>query len=386
MRKEIAKNIFEVGASDWNVRNFHGYLTHYGSSYNAYLVIDEKITLIDTVKAPFGEELLERISEIIDPSKIDYVICNHVEMDHSGAMPVVMNVAKNATVITTAKAQQELQLHYDTTAWKWDIIKSGDQRKIGSRTFDFVATPMVHWPDNMVTYLEEEKMLFSNDAFGQHIAHSEIFADELPLDFVFQQAKTYYANIVMPYSPQVVNALKTVGTLDIRMICPSHGLIFRKDLDKYLSLYTDWATGKTEKKAVIVYDSMWHSTEKIAKAVAKAFENKGYQFKMFCLQSNHISDIMADCLDAEYICVGSPTLNKGMLPTVASFMTYLQGLIVKGKKGFLFGSYGWAGLSMKFMQRFFDESCIETVDTINEQFVPTKDRLNEITKQIEDKI
>lgn len=386
MKKEIAKQIYEVGVSDWDIRNFHGYLTEYGSSYNAYLIMDEKITLIDTVKAPFASELIDRIREVIDPSKIDYVVCNHVEMDHSGSMPEIMKIANNATVITTSKAQQELKLHYDTSAWKWDVISSGDVRSIGSRTLTFVATPMVHWPENMVTYCKEEKMLFSNDAFGQHIAHSEIFADELPLDFVLQQAKTYYANIVMPYSAQVANALKVVGSLDIKMICPSHGMIFRKDLDKYLALYSSWANGEVKKKAVIVYDTMWHSTQKTAYAVAKAFENKGYIFKMFNLQCNHVSQIMPDVLDAEYICVGSPTLNRGIMPTVAGFMTYLQGLVYKNKKGFLFGSYGWAPLNMKFMQRFFDESKIEVIDTINDQFIPTKERLSEITKQIEDEL
>lgn len=386
MKKEIAKNIFEVGVSDWNVRNFHGYLTPYGSSYNAYLILDEKITLIDTVKAPFSEELVERISEVVDLEKIDYVVCNHVEMDHSGGMPVIMQKAKNATVITTAKAQNELKLHYDTSSWKWDLISSGDTRSLGQRELVFVTTPMVHWPENMVTYCPQEKILFSNDAFGQHIAHSEIFADEMPWDFVCKQAKGYYANIVMPYSAQVLNALKTVGGLDVQMIAPSHGLIFRKNIKQYLDLYTSWANGETKKKAVIVYDTMWHSTEKIAQSVAKAFENKGYVYKMFNLQANHISTVIEDCLDAEYICVGSPTLNKGIMPSVAGFMTYLQGLIYKSKKGFLFGSYGWAPLNMKFMQRFFDESSIELVDTCNAQFVPTKEKLQEITKQIEEKI
>lgn len=386
MKKEIAKNIFEVGVSDWNVRNFHGYLTPCGSSYNAYLILDEKITLIDTVKAPFSEELVERISEVVDLEKIDYVVCNHVEMDHSGGMPLIMQKAKNATVITTAKAQNELKLHYDTSSWKWDLIKSGDTRSLGQRDLAFVTTPMVHWPDNMVTYCPQEKILFSNDAFGQHIAHSEIFADEMPWDFVCKQAKSYYANIVMPYSAQVLSALKTVGGLDVQMIAPSHGLIFRKNIKEYLDLYTSWANGETKKKAVIVYDTMWHSTEKIAQSFAKAFENKGYVYKMFNLQANHISTVIEDCLDAKYICVGSPTLNKGIMPSVASFMTYLQGLIYKSKKGFLFGSYGWAPLNMKFMQRFFEESSIELVDTCNTQFVPTKEKLQEITKQIEEKI
>jgi flavorubredoxin len=386
MKKEIAKGIYAVGVSDWNIRNFHGYLTKLGSSYNSYLVVDDKITLIDTVKAPFAEELLDRISEIVEPEKIDYLICNHVEMDHSGSMPKVLARAKNATVITTATAQKELALHYDTSSWKYQIVKSGDSIKIGQHTYDFVLTPMVHWPDNMVTYNEEEKILFSNDAFGQHIAHSEVFADELPMDYVLMQAKMYYANIVMPYSTQVVSALTAASKLDIKMIAPSHGMVFRKDLDKILSLYDKWSHCRVDKKAVIVYDSMWHSTESMAEAIAKAFEDKGYCFKIFDLKQNHISEVITDCLDAQYICVGSPTLNKNILPTVASFLTYLQGLITKGRKGILFGSYGWAGLNMKYMQRYFDESFIETVLTINDNFVPSESRLKEIQKLVEEKI
>lgn len=383
---EIAKDIYSVGVKDWNVRNFHGYLTQRGSTYNAYLIIDEKVTLIDTVKAPFCEEFLERISRVIDLSKIDYVISNHVEQDHAGCMPQIMAHLHNATVLTTAAAEKEHKMHYDTSKWKVQTVKTGDTVSIGKRSLTFLTTPMVHWPDNMLTYCPEDKILFSNDAFGQHLAVSENFDDELSLDLILAEAKKYYANIVMPYSSQVATALNAAAGLDIKMIAPGHGMIWRKNIPAILENYTKWSRGDMEKKAVIVFDSMWHSTESIAYAVRNAFEQKDYSFRFFDLKANHISDVITDCLDAEYICVGSPTLNKNIMPSVAAMLTYIQGLICKGKKGVLFGSYGWAPLNMKFMQRYFDESYIETIAKYNINFVPTKEELAKITADLASKI
>ena len=384
--QEIAKNIYSVGVSDWNVRNFHGYLTQRGSSYNSYLIIDEKIALIDTVKSPFTVEFMERVGSIIPLERIDYVISNHVEMDHSGAMPEIMKRCPNATVITSQSGEKEHKMHYDTGKWKFQIVKTGETLSLGERSLSFLMTPMVHWPDNMVTYCDKEKILFSNDAFGQHYACSECFDDELPLDLILWEAKKYYANIVMPYSSQVITALEAASKLDIRMIAPSHGLIWRSHIKEILSSYTDWAHGKAGKKAVIVYDSMYGSTEKIAYALRDAFESKDYIYKFFDLKSNHHSDVIAECIDAEYICVGSPTLNKNIMPSVASMMTYMQGLMTKGKRGVLFGSYGWAPQNIKVMQRFFDESFVDLVASYNLNFIPKAADLKNITKDLESKI
>jgi len=383
---EIKKDIYSVGVSDWNVRNFHGYLTQRGSSYNSYLIMDEKITLIDTVKAPFTKEFLARIECVVPLEKIDYVVSNHVEMDHSGAMPELMKRCPNATVLMSAAAEKEHKLHYDTSKWKIQVVKTGDSVSLGKRTLSFLMTPMVHWPDNMVTYCVEDKILFSNDAFGQHYASAEYFDDELPLDVTLWEAKKYYANIVMPYSNQVVAALEAASKLDIKMIAPSHGLIWRSHIADILKCYIDWSQSKTEKKVVIVYDSMYGSTEKIAYAIRNAFENKGYSYKFFDLKSNHHSDVITDCLDAEYICVGSPALNKNILPSVASMLTYIQGLITKGKKGILFGSYGWAPMNIKVMQRYFEESSIELVATYNFNFIPKPEDLTNVTTDLENKI
>src|SRR5574344_462621 len=374
---EVKKDIYWVGAIDWKLRNFHGYLTQRGSTYNAYLIVDEKITLIGTVKGYLTKELIERISDIIDPKKIDYVVSNHVEMDHSGAMPEVMEMLPNATVITSVAGEKEHRLHYKKD-WKFQTVKSGDTLNIGKRNLHFVMTPMVHWPDNMVTYCPEEKILFSNDAFGQHIASSERFDDEYPVETILEEAKKYYANIVLPYSSQVVGVMEIVRSLDLDIICPSHGIVWRKHISLILENYEKWASNQTDKKAVIVYDSMWHSTEMIAQMVKEAFEDKKYNYYIYDLKDTHISDIMTQIIEAEYICVGSPTLNKGILPTVAAFLTYLQGLAPKGRKGILFGSYGWAQANMKALDRYMEESNIEVKYRANINFIPSQEQLDKI--------
>ncbi|MBP1646280.1 MAG: lactamase [Bacteroidetes bacterium] len=378
---EVKKDIYWVGAIDWKLRNFHGYVTQRGSTYNAYLIVDEKITLIDTVKGYLTKELIERIADIIDLKKIDYVISNHVEMDHSGAMPEVMEMLPNATVITSVAGEKEHRLHFKKD-WKFQTVKSGDVLNIGKRNLHFVMTPMVHWPDNMVTYCPEEKILFSNDAFGQHIASSERFDDEYPVETILEEAKKYYANIVLPYSSQVVGVMQIVRSLDLDIICPSHGIVWRKDIPLILENYEKWASNKTDKKAVIVYDSMWHSTEKIAEMVKEAFETKNYHYCYYDLKDTHISDIMTEIVEAEYICVGSPTLNKGILPTVAAFLTYLQGLAPKGRKGILFGSYGWAQANMKALDRYMEESNIDVKYRVDINFIPSQEQLDKIKQEV----
>ncbi|MDD2190968.1 MAG: FprA family A-type flavoprotein [Bacteroidales bacterium] len=382
---EIRKDIYWVGAIDWKLRNFHGYLTQRGSTYNAYLIIDEKITLIDTVKGCLTKELIDRISDVIDLKKIDYVVSNHVEMDHSGAMPEIMAMIPNATVLTSVAGEKEHRLIYKKD-WKFQAVKSGDVVNIGKRNLHFVMTPMVHWPDNMVTYCPEEKILFSNDAFGQHIASSERFDDEYPVETILEEAKKYYANIVLPYSNQVVGVMEIVRSLDLEMICPSHGIIWRSHIPEILNMYEKWSSNKTDKKAIIVYDTMWHSTELIANTIKDGFEAKGYNYNVFDLKDTHISDIMGHIIEAEYICIGSPTLNKGILPTVAAFLTYLQGLAPKGRKAILFGSYGWAQANMKVLERYMEESSIEVVSKYNINFIPSQEQLDTILNDVKEKI
>jgi len=383
--RKIKDGIYWVGAIDWDLRNFHGYLTQRGSTYNAYLIIDDKITLIDTVKSYLTSEMFQRISEIINPSEIDYVVSNHVEMDHSGALPAIMEAATNATVVTSPNGEKGLKAHYNKD-WKFKVVSTGDTLNLGKRNLQFVLTPMVHWPDNMVSYMPEEKILFSNDAFGQHIASSERFDDEYPLDIILEEAKKYYANIVLPYSNQVQKALTEAGKLDIKMIANSHGIIWKKYIKEIIEEYKKWSSNTTVKKVIVVYDTMWKSTEKIAYTIQGAFEEKGYITLICNLQNNHISDIMTDVIDSEYICVGSPTLNNNIMPSVASFLTYLKGLAPKGRKAVAFGSYGWGGQSILQINEYLNNAGFNVVENIKIKYIPSEEDLVRIKENLKKKI
>ena len=382
---EIKKGIYWVGGIDWDLRNFHGYLTQRGSTYNSYLIIDKKITLIDNVKYYLAEELIDRISAIIDPSKIDYIIQNHIEMDHTGSLPEMKKLCPNAKLFASPKGAEGLQKHFKMD---WDVteVKSGDVLKLGKRSLHFVQTPMVHWPDNMVSYCPEEKILFSNDSFGQHIASSERFDDEYPFNIMMHEAGKYYANIVLPYGTQVQKALEVVGSLDVEIICPSHGLIWRSKIPEIIKEYKKWSANEVDEKAIIIYDTMWKSTEKIAHKIQEAFEEKNYKTRMFNLQHTHISDIMTEILTAKYICVGSPTLNNNILPTVSAFLTYLKGLAPKNRIGLAFGSYGWGGQSIGIVENILKECGFEMLEQIKLQYVPDEELLekekNKLTGQI----
>lgn len=369
---KIKDNVYWVGAIDWDLRNFHGYLTQRGSTYNAYLIIDEKITLVDTVKAYKTDEMFERISSVIDPSKIDTLICNHVEMDHSGALPVVKDRLPDATVYTCANGKKGLAEHYDISSWDISEVKAGDSLSIGKNTLEFFPIPMVHWPDSMATYMPEAKILLPNDAFGQHIASNERFDDELSWGVIAEEAKKYYANIVLPYGNQVGRALATLGALDIEIICPSHGVLIRSHIADMVKFYSQWSSNDVCNKALVVYDTMWESTKKMASAITDVFNNSGIPATPMNLQTTHISDIMTEIIDAKYICIGSPTLNNGMLPTVASFLCYLKGLAPKGRKGLAFGSYGWGGQSAGEIEKVMQECGFEMMlEKQRIKYVPT---------------
>lgn len=382
---EIKDDIYWVGGIDWDLRSFHGYSTQRGSTYNAYLIMDEKVVLVDTVKDYMFDEMLERIKSVVDPSKIDIVVSNHVEMDHSGSLPKIMELCPNATVITSPNGEKGLKMHYEAD-WDMKVVNTGDILNIGKRDLNFVLMQMVHWPDSMATYISGDKLLLPNDAFGQHIASSERFDDELGWDIVESEAAKYYANIVLPFGNQVNKVLDAVSGLDIDMIAPSHGLVWRNRIKDIVSLYRKWASNETEDKAVIVYDSMWHSTEKMAHAINGAFEKKGINTFVADLKNTHISDIMTQVLSARYICVGSPTLNNGMLPTVAAFLTYLKGLAPKNRTGVAFGSYGWGGQSVGQVDELLKSCGFETWDPIKVQYVPRAEALEEIKKKISDSL
>ncbi len=378
---KVKENIYWVGAIDWDIRNFHGYLTQRGATYNAYLILDEKVTLVDTVKATHTEEMFERIASIIDPAEIDIVISNHVEPDHSGALPEVKKRCPKAEIYTSPSGVKGLANYYGDLGCK--ALKGGDTLSIGKRSFQFVLTPMVHWPDNMICYMPEEKILFSNDSFGQHYASSARFDDESPLDIVMSEAQKYFANIVLPFSKQVQKELEAASALDIQMICSSHGVIWRKHVKDIIEAYTKWATNYQRKKAVVVYDTMWKSTEVMARTLCNTFSQAGYETVLRPLQSNHESDVMTDVIDAEYICVGSPTLNNGIMPSVGAFLTYLKGLApVGGRKAIVFGSHGWNGKSLKEIQTYMDTCKFDTRAVFKIQYKPTEQDLLNMKKEL----
>lgn len=378
---KIVDDIYWVGGIDWDLRNFHGYLTQRGSTYNSYLIIDEKVVLIDTVKHYLFDEMIERISKIIDPSKIDIVISNHVEMDHSGGLPLLKKYCPNAEILCSPKGEEGLRLHYGDDL-NYKVVKTGESLNLGKRNLNFVLTPMVHWPDNMVSYCPEEKLLFSNDGMGQHIASFERFDDEYSLDVIKEEAKKYYANIVLPYGAMVKKELAVAATLDIDIIAPSHGIIWRSHIDTIVEMYNKWANNDVDEKALIIYDTMWKSTAKIAGAIYEGFENSGIKVELYNLQHTHISDIMTEVIDAKYICVGSPTLNNNILPTTAAFLTYFKGLAPKGRNSIAFGSYGWGGQSVGQVESFLKECGCEMLGTFREKFIPSEERLEEITREV----
>jgi flavorubredoxin len=382
---KVKEGIHWIGAIDWDLRNFHGYSTKRGSTYNSYLIVDKKTVLVDTVKRHLFDEMKERAEKVTDLSGVDYVISSHTEMDHSGSLPEIMKLCPNATVVTSPNGEKALRKHYSHD-WKVKVVNTGDKLNIGKRNLSFVLMPMVHWPDSMATYVEEDKLLMPNDAFGQHIASMERFDHEIEWEILREEAAKYYANIVLPYGVQVKKALGALPGFDIDTIAPSHGIIWQKHIPDVLSLYSKWSGSETDSKAVIVYDTMWHSTEKMAGALTEAFYKNGVKVIPMSLTTNHISDIMTEILSAKYICVGSPTLNNGLLPTVASFLEYMKGLAPKGRIGLAFGSYGWGGQSVDRIEKIFKSCGFETLEKVKIQWVPSSDELNDITKRLEEEL
>ncbi|HUN54729.1 MAG TPA: FprA family A-type flavoprotein [Smithella sp.] len=374
---KVTDNVYWVGAIDWTIRDFHGYTTPHGSTYNAYLVMADKITLIDTVKAPFKDEMLSRIKSVVDPSKIKYIISNHSEMDHSGCLPEVIDFIKPEKVFASAVGVKTLkELFHD----QHEIIpvKDGEALSLGNMELTFMETRMIHWPDSMFTYLAKDELLFSQDAFGMHLATLERFADEIPAATLEYEAATYYANIVLPYSPIVLKALDKVAAsgLKIKIIAPDHGPIWRKDIGRIIELYTKWALQKPTAKAVVVYATMWHSTEKMAGAISEALAQAGVRVKLFSMNETHRSEVVYEVLDAGALIVGSPTLNNNILPQMADVMTYLKGLKPVNLIGAAFGSYGWSGESVKHLDAMLKEMKVEIVaEPISVKNVPGSDVL-----------
>ncbi len=348
---EIAKDVYWVGAVDWNNRDFHGYSIYQGTSYNAFLIMDEQITLIDTVKAPFADEMMSKISQIVDPKKIDIMVSNHTEMDHSGSLPRVMHrIGEDKPLYCSSMGHKNLSLHFP---WKWNYqpVDNLQELSIGSRTLTFMETRMLHWPDSMFTYSKDDGILFSSDAFGQHYAGPERFDDEIG-EAIMPHAKKYFANILMPYAPLILKLVDKVTDMGLKldMVCPDHGVIWRKDPSRIIEAYVEWSRMEPSRKAVIAYDTMWHSTQLMAETIADTLIAEGVDAKPMHLRSCHRSDVMTEVLEAGAVIIGSPTLNNGIFPTVADFLAYMKGLKPKNKIGAAFGSYGWSGEAVKILR------------------------------------
>ena len=369
---KVSNHVYWVGAIDWTIRDFHGYTTPQGSTYNAYLVMADEITLIDTVKAPFMDEMLDRIKSIVDPSQIKYIISNHSEMDHSGCLPQVIDLIKPKKVFASAIGTKTLKELFHEQL-EITAVKDGETLSLGNMELTFMETRMIHWPDSMFTYLAEDQLLFSQDAFGMHLATQERFADELPVATLEFEAATYYANIVLPYSPIVLKTLdKIIATgWKIKILAPDHGPIWRENISWIIELYKKWALQKPTAKAVVVYGTMWHSTEKMARAIGEAIAQAGIQVKLLSLNETHRSEVAYEVLDAGALIVGSSTLNNNILPQMADVMTYLKGLKPANLIGAAFGSYGWSGESVKDLEGLLKEMKVEiAAEAISVKNVP----------------
>ena len=384
---EITEGIYWLGVIDWNIRDFHGYSTYQGTTYNSYLIMDEKITLIDAVKKEFADELLSNISQIVDPKKIDYVISNHTEMDHSGGLPRVMHkIGEDKPLYCSKMGQKNLSKHFPQK-WNFQPVENGGELSLGNRTLTFLETRMLHWPDSMFTYVKEDRLLFSSDAFGQHYAGLERFDDQMG-DAIMPHAKKYFANILLLYAPLILKLVEKVTEmgLAIDMICPDHGILWRKDPSKIINAYVEWSTQKPKRKAIVVYDTMWHSTEAMGEAIVNALGEEGVDARLMHLRNCHRSDVMTEVLDAGAIIVGSPTLNNGIFPTVSDFLTYMKGLKPLNKVGAAFGSYGWSGEAAKLVTKELEQMKFDIIDPgVRIQYVPddkSLDACRELAKKI----
>jgi len=365
----IADKVYWVGAIDWSIRDFHGYSTNRGTTYNAYLVMADKPTLIDTVKAPFFDEMLGRIASICDPKSIRYVVSNHAELDHSGGLPALAALVKPEKIFASAMGVKALAAHFH-----WDVpvqaVKDGEKLDLGGERLACYETRMLHWPDSMFSHLEGADILFSNDGFGMHLASSARFDDETP-DWHYE-AEKYYANIILPYSDIVLTLLDKFARAGLRpkMIAPDHGPIWRRDAAQIVSLWSRWAAQKPADKAVVVFDTMWGSTEKLARAVAEGLGAGGTKTVVMPLRSSHRSDVATEILEAGALLVGAPTINRQMFPSVADVLSYLKGLKRKSLLGAAFGSYGWAGEGVQQVHDALTAMSAATEPPVKCQYVP----------------
>ncbi len=376
---ELKEGVYWVGVVDWNIKKFHGheYSTHRGTTYNCYLILDEKVALVDTVWSPYSHQMIENIEKIIDVKKIDYVIANHAEVDHSGGLPELMKLIPNATVVVSEKGNESVFKHYQKK-WNFKVVKTGDTLSLGKNSLVFVSAPMLHWPDSMFTYLTGKNILMPNDAFGMHYASSGRFNDEVDMIEVYQEAIKFYANILTPFSELVIKKIDEFKKLNIPVdiIAPSHGIIWRKDPLQIVNKYYEWATQESDGSVVVIYDTMWNATEKMAMAISEGLAKEGAIFKLFNMAVSDRNDVLTEVFKAKGIIIGSPTLNNGLLPTIKPILEDLKGLKFKNKVGAAFGSYGWSGENVKLIEENLEKAKIKRLqEGIKFKWQPTKEEL-----------
>jgi flavorubredoxin len=376
---KITDDVYWVGAVDWLIRDFHGYATGRGTTYNAYLIMADDVTLVDTVKAPFKDEMLSRIASVIDPKKIKIIVSNHSEMDHSGCLPEMIDMIRPEKVYASAMGVKTLSDHFhERIAGKVIPVKDGESVSLGNMQLVFAETRMLHWPDSMIAYLPERALLFSQDAFGMHLASFERFDDEIDESILDYEAGKYYANIIMPYSGLVTKLLERVPKTgwDIKLVAPDHGPVWKTKIPWILSRYARWASGVPENRAVVVYDTMWQSTARMARAIGEGLSGGGTETKIMPMASHHRSDVVTEILGAGALVVGSPTLNNNIFPTMADVMVYLKGLRPANLIGAAFGSYGWSGEAVAQLTGLLAEMKVETVgEGVKVKNVPTPEDL-----------
>ncbi len=370
----IAKDIHWVGIIEWDLKFFHGHELSIkrGTSYNSYLIKDEKTALIDSVRSTRTGEFIRNLEEVVPVEKIDYFVVNHAEPDHSGALPELLKRNPQAVVIVSKGGETSFKRHYPGS-WNVQVVRTGDSISLGHRTLRFFEAQMLHWPDSMFTYCPEDRILFPNDAFGQHFADSRRFADEVDSCELWQEAMKYFANILTPFSGQIIRKIQEFLTLgwSVEMICPSHGQMWRKDVNQIVQKYVDWASGKGEKAAVLIYDTIWGGTERMAKAVAEGLVSEGVGYRIFPAGSSDFNDVMTEILKVRGVLVGSPTLNNGLMPTLMPYLEMMRGLRFQNKIGGAFGTYGWSGETVKRLEEALKAASMAIpVPGIRAQFSP----------------
>jgi anaerobic nitric oxide reductase flavorubredoxin len=383
MSKKISEKVTWVGKIDWELKFFHGneYSTKKGSSYNSYLIRDQKTVLIDTVWQPFDKEFVSRLKQEVDLKTIDYIIMNHNEIDHSGALPELMREIPDTPIYCTANGAKIIKGHYHED-WNFNIVKTGDTLNIGESTLTFVEAPMLHWPDTMFTYMSGENILFSNDAFGQHYATESLYNDTADQAELYAEATKYYANILTPFSKMVIKKIEEVLSfhLPVDMICPSHGVIWKDHPTQIVEKYLEWANDYQENQVTIIYDTMWNSTRKMAEAIAKGIESADpvIKIKLMNASKEDKNDVITEVFKSKLILMGAPTVNNGYLYSLGGLLEMIKGLKFKNKKAATFGSYGWSGEAVKLLSEHLKDAGFSIVnDGLRKLWVPDEDSLED---------